>query len=112
MLRLKAKATLKANVKSTPKKIEWEAQTLDYSRLTAFDLQVKEIVDEFQVTHSTVLRIVLRTNRYKVNQSLQRLWMSGFIHRDIHGLVISTFSTANNPELKAFIENSFKVHLT
>ena len=82
------------------------------NRLTEFDNELRSLIDGLQITHSTVLRILLRTNRFKINQSLQRLWMAGIIHRDIHGLVISTKATDDDKDLRDFIERSFKTHLT
>ena len=81
-------------------------------RLSDFDSQLLSIIRGLGVTHSTVLRVLLRTNRFKVNQSLRTLWMAGLVHRDIQGLVISTKATDEDPELKSFIEKSFKTHLT
>ena len=81
-------------------------------RLSEFDSRLLSIIQGMGVTHSTVLRILLRTNRFKINQSLRTLWMGGFVHRDIQGLVISTQATEEDSELKSFIEKSFKTHLT
>ena len=81
-------------------------------RLSDFDSQLLSLIQGLGVTHSTVLRILMRTNRFKINQSLRTLWMAGFVHRDIQGLVISTQATEEDAELKTFIEQSFKTHLT
>lgn len=89
-----------------------EAGELKVNRLSEFDNRLRSIIDGLQITHSTVLRVLMRSNRFKINQSLRTLWMAGIVHRDIHGLVISTRATDNDQELKDFIERSFKTHLT
>lgn len=107
-----------AKSKSTGKK--WKAKTATVwiepipvvGRLSEFDSRLLSLIRGVGVTHSTVLRIIMRTNRFKINQSLRTLWMAGYIHRDIQGLVISTQATEEDAELKSFIERSFKTHLT
>ena len=81
-------------------------------RLSPFERGLLSVITKLKFTHSSVLRIHLRTNRFKVNQGLQTLWKNGLIHRDIQGLVISTQAAEEDAELKAFIEKSFKTHLT
>ena len=112
VLWLKRKPKAKTASLTIPLSKEWDEGSLWENRLSEFDNALRSMIESLQITHSTILRILLRTNRFKINQSLRVLWMAGVVHRDIHGLVISTRATDNDPELKAFIERSFKTHLT
>ncbi len=109
---MKRKTNAKKASLTVPLSREWGEGTLQVSRLSEFDNRMRSLIDTLGITHSTILRILLRTNRFKINQSLRVLWMAGIVHRDIHGLVISTRATDNDRELKEFIEHSFKTHLT
>ena len=109
---MKRKSREETTIYRRSMKADGEPGELKINRLSEFDNAMRSVIDGMEFTHSTILRILFRTNRFKINQSLRVLWMAGIIHRDIHGLVISTRATDNNPDLKAFIERSFKTHLT
>lgn len=75
----------------------------------------REIMSEVLVTgysHASVLRITFLVNRFRLNDALRNLWREGFIHRDVKGLVVSTYHTARIPHFKNWIQDQFKVTLT
>ena len=86
-----------------------------WKALDRFSPLEREVMEHILLTgysHASVLRVAFLTNRFRINEVLRNLWLVGYIHRDVKGLVISTHHTKHLPHFREWLQQQFKVTLT